>query len=235
MSEVLKAIGLRKAFRERVVLSGLSIEVKPGSVVGLLGPNGAGKTTAFKIILGLLKQDAGSVQFGSSLDGLPLHRRARMGLGYLPQGPSVFRGMTVRDNLLAVLETLGKPDPQERADALLEQFGLRDLSSEKAKTLSGGERRRLEFARALCSEPSILLCDEPFAGVDPIAAMEIEQAIASLAKAEVGVLLTDHSVREAMRACDTISLLIDGRVLMSGPPKDLLESDQARRLYFGDA
>jgi len=235
MAESLKAIGLRKSFRDRVVLDDLNIEVEPGEVVGLLGPNGAGKTTAFKIILGLIKQDAGTVSFGDGLDGLPLHLRARLGLGYLPQGPSVFRGMTVRDNLLAVLQALGKESPASRAKELLSQFGLLHVSGQTAKTLSGGERRRLEFARALCSEPSILLCDEPFAGVDPIAAAEIERAISGLAEAGVGVLLTDHSVREAVRSCDKIGLLLDGRLALEGSPGELLESELARRIYFGDS
>jgi len=229
----LTARGLTKAYRGRTVVDGVDLAVAPGEVVGLLGPNGAGKTTAFKLILGLEAQDAGTVSFGVPLDGLPLHRRARLGLGYLPQGPSVFRGLSVRDNLLVLLETLGKPDPPCRAAQLLERFGLDRLSSQKARTLSGGERRRLEFARALCSDPRILLVDEPFAGVDPKAAAGISAAIADLAGTGVGVLLTDHTVREALAASDRVYVIVEGRIVEQGAPERVRASEVARRLYLG--
>jgi lipopolysaccharide export system ATP-binding protein len=234
LTGTLESKGLSKAFKGKKAVDDVNLQIKQGEVVGLLGPNGAGKTTTFKMLLGLLKPDEGSVRFGRSLDGLPLHLRARLGLGYLPQGPSVFQGLTVRNNLLALLEALKKDEPGRRADELLERFDLTRLKNQKASTLSGGERRRLEFARALCSEPKILLCDEPFAGIDPIAADEISKAIGDLAKSGVGVLLTDHSVRETLSTCDRIYLIVEGRIVDSGTPEQILNSDIARRLYLGD-
>ena len=227
------ASGLTKTYRGRTVVDGVDLRVSPGEVVGLLGPNGAGKTTTFKMILGLVRQDRGTVSFGGELDGLPLHRRARLGLGYLPQGPSVFRRLSVRDNLLVLLETLGKPDPPGRADALLSRFELQALAEQRASTLSGGERRRLELARALCSEPRVLLSDEPFSGVDPIAAGAVTAAFADLAAGGVGLLLTDHTVREALAACDRVYVLVEGRVVETGTPDDIRNSEVARRLYLG--
>jgi lipopolysaccharide export system ATP-binding protein len=233
VGHALEAVGLTKSFRTRVVVDGVDLRVSPGEVVGLLGPNGAGKTTAFKMILGLVNPDRGSVTFGRRLDGLPLYKRARMGLGYLPQGPSVFHGLSVRDNPLALLEALGKSDPKVRADQLLERFGLSHLARQKARTLSGGERRRLEFARALCSDPSILLCDEPFSGVDPIAGARISEAISELKRDGMGVLLTDHSVREALSVCDRIYLIVEGRIVEKGGPAEIRRSEVAKRLYLG--
>ena len=230
----LEAKGLVKAFKGRAAVNGVDLEVRPGEVVGLLGPNGAGKTTTFKMILGLIHQDQGTVSFGQVLDGKPLYQRARLGLGYLPQGPSVFQGLTVRDNLLVLLEALGKEKPGQRTDALLSRFGLTGLKDQKASTLSGGERRKLEFARALCSDPSVLLSDEPFASVDPIAAQGITRAIADLARGGVAVLLTDHSVREALSVCDRIYLIVEGRIEETGTPDHILGSDTARRLYLGN-
>jgi lipopolysaccharide export system ATP-binding protein len=234
MSERLEAVNLEKSFRGRKAVDGVSLGVAPGEVVSLLGPNGAGKTTAFKLMLGLLRPDAGTVSFGGPLDGLPLHARARRGLGYLPQGASVFRGLTARDNLLAVLEARGHASPKERARELLERFGLAGLADSRASTLSGGERRRLEFARALASEPKLLLVDEPFAGVDPIAAREIASAIADLRRDGVGVLLTDHTVREALRASDRVYIIAAGRVVEHGTPAQILDSEIAKRTYLGD-
>jgi lipopolysaccharide export system ATP-binding protein len=234
VSSRLVAEGLEKSFRGHKVVDGVSLEVAEGEVVGLLGPNGAGKTTAFKLMLGLLPPDRGTVSFDGSLDGLPLHLRARRGLGYLPQGASVFRGLDARDNLLAVLEARGHPDPAARAESLLDRFGLGALAGRRAGSLSGGERRRLEFARALASSPRLLLIDEPFAGVDPLAAREISAAIADLARDGVGVLLTDHAVREALGASDRVYVIAGGRIVVHGTPSEVVRSDLARRLYLGD-
>jgi lipopolysaccharide export system ATP-binding protein len=231
---VLEAKGLTKAFKGRLAVENVDIQVRQGEVVGLLGPNGAGKTTTFKMLLGLIRQDDGSVRFGQILDGMPLHKRARLGLGYLPQGASVFQGMSVEDNLLALFEALGEDAPQERAHELLERFGLIHLREHKARTLSGGERRRLEFARALCSKPDILLCDEPFAGVDPIAVRGIVAAIKDLAGSNVGILLTDHSVRDALSSCHRIYLIVEGQIQEHGTPDHILKSENAKRLYLGD-
>jgi lipopolysaccharide export system ATP-binding protein len=233
VSPTLKARGLTKAYRSHTVVDHVDLDVGPGEVVGLLGPNGAGKTTTFRMILGLLRQDEGQVHFGQCLDDLPLHERARLGLGYLPQGRSVFRGLSVEDNLLALLEALGKGEPEARADRLLARFGLLSQRKQKARTLSGGESRRLEFARALTADPAILLCDEPFSGVDPIAAEEIVRAIGDLSKSGVGILLTDHSVREAMEACTRIYLLVDGQIRDTGSREEILASETARTLYLG--
>jgi lipopolysaccharide export system ATP-binding protein len=226
---------LAVSFRGRSVLEGVEMEVRPGEVVGLIGPNGAGKTTAFRAVLGLLVPHRGAVSFGRPLDGLPLHRRARLGLGYLPQGPSVFRGLSARDNLLVLLEALHRPEPRRRAERLLERFGLVELAEQRASTLSGGERRRLEFARALCSDPRVLLVDEPFSGVDPLAAAEISRAIGELARDGVGVLLTDHTVREALSTCQRLELLLEGRIAESGTPDELRSSRLARDRYLGPA
>jgi lipopolysaccharide export system ATP-binding protein len=234
MSSRLVAEGLEKSFRGHKVVDGVSLAVAQGEVVSLLGPNGAGKTTAFKLMLGLLAPDRGTVAFDGPLDGLPLHLRARRGLGYLPQGASVFRGMTARDNLLAVLEALGRPGAGAAADALLARFGLEALAARRAGALSGGERRRLEFARALASSPRLLLVDEPFAGVDPIAAKEIAAAIAGLARDGVGVLLTDHTVREALAASDRAYIIAGGRIVVHGTPSEVAHSELARRLYLGE-
>lgn len=225
--------GLTKRYRGRTVVDGVDLQVAPGEAVGLMGPNGAGKTTTFEMILGLRKQDGGTVEFDGCLDGLPLHRRASLGLGYLPQGPSVFRGLTVKENLLVLLETLKDPSPATRAGQLLERFGLSHLSAQRARTLSGGERRRLEFARALCSNPRILLVDEPFAGVDPMATSDIASSVRDLVAQGVGVLLTDHTVREALSVCNRVYVIVEGRVVETGTPREVRSSDVARRLYLG--
>jgi lipopolysaccharide export system ATP-binding protein len=233
VSGTLVAEGLAKSYRGRTVVDGVDLGVGPGEVVGLLGPNGAGKTTTFRLLLGLTPPDRGTVSFGGPLDGMPLHRRARRGLGYLPQGASIFRGLSVRDNLLLILETLGRTEPRARAADLLERYGLSHLADRSAATLSGGERRRLEFARCLCSEPGILLADEPFAGVDPLAVAAISRAIADLGKGGVGVLLTDHTVREALAVCHRVYLLVEGRIVAAGTPGEIRASEIARRLYLG--
>ena len=234
MNDALVAKKIAKSFKSKSVVEAVDLEVHPGEIVGLLGPNGAGKTTIFKILLGLLSQDFGEVSFGRVLDGMPLYKRAGLGLGYLPQGPSVFRGLSVKNNLLVLLEALKKKHPKKKADELLKRFGLTALSSQKAGNLSGGERRRLEFARALCSNPQILLVDEPFAGVDPLAVSEISNSILSLAADGVGVLLTDHTVREAFSICHRVYLLVEGKILESGTADDIKNSKIARRMYLGN-
>lgn len=234
MTKTLEATGLTKTLGGRVIVSNVNLEVHPGEVVGLLGPNGAGKTTTFRMLLGLLRPDRGTVRFGGLLDGLPLDARARRGLGYLPQGPSVLRGLSARDNLLAVLEATGQTEPSRKAEELLQRYGLREVAAQKASRLSGGERRRLEFARALCARPAILLCDEPLAGVDPIAAAEIAQALRELRGGGLGVLLTDHNVRGALALCDRVYLLAEGQVVVEGTPRQIRESDVAKRVYLGE-
>lgn len=234
MTDVLEAADLCKSFGNREVVHQVSITVRPGQIVGLLGPNGAGKTTVFKMILGLIPQDKGTVQFRVPLDGLPMYRRCRMGLGYLPQGSSIFRGLSTRDNLFAVLEERNETNPGARADALLEKFGLAPFANQKATLLSGGERRKLEFARALCANPKVLLLDEPFAGVDPIAAENIARAMRDLAQDGIGLLVTDHNVRDALAVCDTVHILAGGRIVTSGDAEDIKKSDIAKRMYLGE-
>jgi lipopolysaccharide export system ATP-binding protein len=218
----------------RLIVSDVDLEVRPGEVVGLLGPNGAGKTTTFRMLLGLLRPDRGAVRFGLPVDGLPLDARARLGLGYLPQGPSVLQGLSAQDNLLAVLEANHQKEPARKAKELILQFGLSDVASQRAARLSGGERRRLEFARALCISPSVLLCDEPLAGVDPIAAAEISRAVLALKHSGVGVLLTDHNVRGALALCDRVYLLAEGKIAVHGTPSEIRDSDVAKRVYLGE-
>lgn len=233
MSLSLVAEDLCKSYKGRLVVDSVSLRVNPGEIVGLLGPNGAGKTTTFKMILGLEQQDRGTVSYGKLLDGTPLHIRARSGLGYLSQTPSIFSGLNVLDNLLVILETLRHPSPKQRSCELLRRFGLENLAKQKARTLSGGERRRLEFARALCSEPGVLLVDEPFAGVDPIAVSDISTTIRELARDRIGIMLTDHAVREALNVCDRIYLIVNGRIVESGTSDHIRNSEVAKRLYLG--
>lgn len=234
---VLRADGLRKAFRRREVVRGVGFEVRAGEVVGLLGPNGAGKTTSFLMVAGLLAPDAGRVFLGDDeLTGLPLHRRARMGLGYLPQEPSIFRKLTVRENFLVVLEALPLPraERERRADALLAEFHLAHVRDFLGETLSGGERRRAEIARSLLPGPKFLLFDEPFAGVDPIAVGELQRQIHDLKRRGIGVLITDHSVRETLGICDRAYILKDGQILEQGTPEHLAANARARAVYLGE-
>jgi lipopolysaccharide export system ATP-binding protein len=234
---LLVARGLCKSYRGRRVVDGVSFDVRPGEVVGLLGPNGAGKTTSFHCVVGLVEPDEGTVELcGEDLSGMPLHRRARLGLGYLPQEPSVFRALTVRENLLVVLEglPLSRRERLERAAAQLVEFGLERVADAKGETLSGGERRRAEIARLLLLSPKLLLFDEPFAGVDPIAVGELQRLIAKLRASGLGILITDHAVRETLTTCDRAVLLVEGRLLESGTPRELAASERARSLYLGE-
>jgi lipopolysaccharide export system ATP-binding protein len=233
----LRARGLSKSFRGRRVVDGVSFDVSPGEVVGLLGPNGAGKTTSFHCVVGLLVPDAGTVQLGGrDLSGLPLHQRARLGIGYLPQEPSIFRKLSVRQNFLLVLEASGlsRKAQEEKADQLLTEFDLLRVANSKGETLSGGERRRAEIARSLLSEPKFMLFDEPFAGVDPIAVHDLQRLIHRLRERGLGVLITDHAVRETLGICDRAVLLVEGKLLESGTPTEIAASQRARAVYLGE-
>jgi lipopolysaccharide export system ATP-binding protein len=233
----LRARGLVKSFRGRRVVDGVSFDVSPGEVVGLLGPNGAGKTTSFHCVVGLLEPDAGEVQLGDrDLSGLPLHQRARMGIGYLPQEPSIFRKLTVRQNFLLVLEgsELPRKKQEARADELITEFDLLRVADALGETLSGGERRRAEIARSLLADPQFMLFDEPFAGVDPIAVGELQKLIGKLRHRGLGVLITDHNVRETLGICDRAVLLVEGKLLEAGTPAEISSSDRARALYLGE-
>jgi len=233
----LHARGLSKSFRGRKVVDRVSFDVNPGEVVGLLGPNGAGKTTSFHCVVGLLHPDEGEVHLGDQdLSGLPLHRRARMGLGYLPQEPSIFRKLTVRQNLLLVLEghgVLGQ-EARDRTDDVLHEFDLLRVADSLGEQLSGGERRRTEIARALLAEPRFLLFDEPFAGIDPIAVHELQRLIGKLRDRGLGVLISDHAVRETLGICDRAVLLVEGRLLEAGTPLQIAASERARAVYLGE-
>jgi lipopolysaccharide export system ATP-binding protein len=236
---VLFANGLRKTYNGRCVVDGVSITVQPKEIVGLLGPNGAGKTTSFYMIAGLVASDAGSVSFnGHDMSHLPMHRRARLGLGYLPQEESIFRKLSVLDNLLAILETrpnLDRSQRYDRAHSLLERFGIGKLAKSVAITLSGGEKRRLAIARSLCSEPTLLMLDEPFAGIDPIAVEDIQRIVLELRDRDgLAILITDHSVRETLSITDRAFLIHDGRVILEGASEELVNDPIARKHYLGD-
>jgi lipopolysaccharide export system ATP-binding protein len=233
----LHANGLCKSFRGRRVVDAVSFSVSPGEVVGLLGPNGAGKTTSFHCVVGLLTPDAGEVRLGDrDLSGLPLHERARMGIGYLPQEPSIFRKLTVRQNFLLVLEGLGlaQPTQERKVDELLTEFDLLRVANARGETLSGGERRRAEIARSLLAEPQFMLFDEPFAGVDPIAVHDLQRLIHKLRGKGLGILITDHAVRETLGICDRAVLLVEGKLLESGTPAEIAASQRARAVYLGE-
>jgi lipopolysaccharide export system ATP-binding protein len=233
---LLEARGLVKAFRRRRVVDGVSVRMDPGETVGLLGPNGAGKTTSFRMIVGLFPPDAGEVFLGGrECSRMPMYRRARLGMGYLPQEPSVFRQMKVRDNLVAVLEAKRRPrrERMRRADELLAELELSHLANNRADTLSGGERRRLEICRALASDPRILLLDEPFAGVDPIAVAEIQDIVIGLRERGIGVLITDHNVRETLESVDRAYIIHQGRILREGTADELIADPVVREVYLG--
>jgi lipopolysaccharide export system ATP-binding protein len=237
VTTALQAHGLKKSFRGRRVVDGVSFSVAPGEVVGLLGPNGAGKTTSFHCVVGLLVPDEGAVRLGDrDLSGLPLHERARLGIGYLPQEPSIFRKLTVRDNFRLVLEAqkLSHHDQEERVDELLTEFDLLRVADALGETLSGGERRRAEIARSLLAEPRFMLFDEPFAGVDPIAVHDLQHLIGKLREKGLGVLITDHAVRETLGICDRAVLLAEGKLLEAGTPAEIAASERARAVYLGE-
>ncbi|WOK37995.1 LPS export ABC transporter ATP-binding protein [Sphingomonas sp. C3-2] len=233
----LAVVSIAKAYDKRAVLSDVSLSVARGEVVGLLGPNGAGKTTCFYSVMGLVKPDNGRILLdGADITSLPMYRRAILGLGYLPQETSIFRGMTVEQNIMAVLE-LAEPDKAVRAqrlDQLLDEFGLTRLRDSAAMALSGGERRRCEIARALAANPSIMLLDEPFAGIDPISIADIRDLVKDLKSRDIGVLITDHNVRETLDIVDRACIIYDGRVLFSGSPAALVADENVRRLYLGE-
>ncbi len=237
MSHRLSAHGLCKSYRRRQVVAGVDLEVNSGEVVGLLGPNGAGKTTSFYMVVGLVRPDAGRVLLDDQeLTGVPMHLRARQGISYLAQEPSVFRQLTVAENLLAILETVEKDAAARirRKERLLEEFRLGHVADSYGYALSGGERRRTEIARALVLEPRFILLDEPFAGIDPLAVLDIQQIIVQLKERGIGVLISDHNVRETLSVCDRAYILNDGRILESGDPQSIAASPRARAIYLGE-
>jgi lipopolysaccharide export system ATP-binding protein len=236
-SIVLRGNGLTKAYGARVVVKDVDIEIATGEVVGLLGPNGAGKTTTFYMVVGLTKPRSGSVFLGNDdITSLPMYLRARAGIGYLPQESSVFRKLTTEENVLAVLETLGYSlrEQKTRAAELLHELGISGLAQQRADTLSGGERRRLEICRALAASPLFILLDEPFAGIDPIAVGDIQRIIAYLKKRGLGILITDHNVRETLRITDRAYIIREGEVFRTGTPRALATDAEVRRVYLGD-
>jgi len=236
---VLLVEGLRKVYGGRPVVENVSLLVRPREVVGLLGPNGAGKTTTFYMIAGLIPPDAGQVTMGgTNVTRLPMHRRARRGLGYLPQEESIFRKLSVEHNLMAVLETrrdLSRKQRRDRCQQLLERFGIEGVRNSSALTLSGGEKRRLSIARSLCTEPSLLMLDEPFSGVDPLAVLDIQEIISQLREEDqISLLITDHNVRETLQIVDRAYLLLEGRVVLEGASDQLASDPVARRHYLGE-
>jgi lipopolysaccharide export system ATP-binding protein len=234
---LLKVVGMRRRFGSREVVRGVNLEVNAGEIVGLLGKNGAGKTTTFRMVMGLLKPHAGTVHFrGEDVSRLPMYRRARLGMGYLSQEPSVFVRMTVADNIMAVLEMLDLPqlERESRLARLLGELGLEKVRSARADTLSGGERRRLEIARVLATDAVLVLFDEPFSGVDPIAVFEIQEIIYDLRARGIGMLLTDHNVRETLAITDRAYIMEEGEIWLQGTPEELVNHPDARRLYLGE-
>ncbi len=237
-SRGLSVVSIAKSYDRKAVLSDVSLGVDRGEVLGLLGPNGAGKTTCFYSIMGLVKPDSGRILLdGQDITGLPMYRRAILGLGYLPQETSIFRGLTVAQNIMAVLE-VAEPDRKaraERLDQLLAEFHIERLRDSPAMALSGGERRRCEIARSLAANPSIMLLDEPFAGIDPISIQDIRDLIRDLKKRDIGVLITDHNVRETLDIVDRACIIYGGQVLFAGSPEDLVKDENVRRLYLGES
>jgi lipopolysaccharide export system ATP-binding protein len=235
----LRAIGLAKSYKSRQVVRDLSIEVANGEVVGLLGPNGAGKTTAFYMMVGLVPCDAGRIHLGDTeVTSLPMHKRARLGLGYLPQEASVFRKLSVEDNVMAILETrddLDRAAREQRLEELLEELRIGHVRRSMGLSLSGGERRRVEIARALAAEPRFMLLDEPFAGVDPLSVLDIQRIIRELTSRDIGVLITDHNVRETLGVCNRAYIVNQGTVIAAGSAEEILANPQVREVYLGQS
>ncbi len=233
----LSANNLAKAYKGREVVKDVSMAIESGQVVGLLGPNGAGKTTCFYMIVGIVKADRGSITInGEDITALPMHERARRGIGYLPQEASIFRKLTVGDNILSILETrpdLNREQRRERRDQLLEEFHITHIRDSLGQALSGGERRRVEIARALATEPDFILLDEPFAGVDPISVADIQQIITHLRNRGIGVLITDHNVRETLHICEKAFIVGEGHIIASGTAQDVLDNSKVREVYLG--
>lgn len=234
---ILEAQRLSKSYGRRKVVDQVSLEVRSGEIVGLLGPNGAGKTTTFYMIIGFVQPEGGKVLLdGEDISRWPIHMRAKRGITYLPQEPSVFRKLTVKENLLAVLEfqPLNARERLRRAEKVMEELGLKELADERAFTLSGGERRKVEIARALVLEPAFILLDEPFAGIDPKAVSEIQRIVLDLKQKDIGILVSDHNVRETLKICDRAYIIHEGKVLQEGQPQDIVCDQQVRRVYLGD-
>jgi lipopolysaccharide export system ATP-binding protein len=235
--DILNVVDLAKSYKGHQVVKNVSLCIESGQVVGLLGPNGAGKTTCFYMIIGSIREDQGKILFnGQDIAALPMHLRARKGLGYLPQEASVFRKLTVAENLLAILETrpaLSKTQRMEKLESLLEEFHITQIRNSMGQSLSGGERRRVEIARALATEPAFILLDEPFAGVDPISVNDIKDIIAQLTERNIGILITDHNVRDTLDICQKAYIVNDGRIIAEGDPETILANDQVRSVYLG--
>jgi len=235
----LETVDIAKRYRQREVVKSLSLSIRSGQVVGLLGPNGAGKTTAFYMIVGLIRCDRGRIELdGNDITNLPIHKRARLGLGYLPQEASVFRKLSVADNIRAILQTrreLARNDRQLLLEELLEELHIAHVRDSLGISLSGGERRRVEIARALAAQPSFVLLDEPFAGVDPISVLDIQRIIRHLSERDIGVLITDHNVRETLGICERAYILNDGQLMVAGTPNEILSDKRVREVYLGDS
>lgn len=235
---LLRAANLAKAYKKRQVVKDVSLEIESGSIVGLLGPNGAGKTTCFYMIVGLVPADRGQISIDNhDITALPMHGRARAGIGYLPQEASVFRRLSVRDNIMAILETrkeLRRAEREKKLEELLQEFHITHIRDSLGMSLSGGERRRVEIARALATEPAFILLDEPFAGVDPISVSDIKQIIRHLRSKGIGVLITDHNVRETLDICENAYIVSDGHIIASGSAEDILGNQQVKEVYLGN-
>jgi lipopolysaccharide export system ATP-binding protein len=234
----LKAEHLEKSYKSRKVVNDVTLEINSNEIVGLLGPNGAGKTTSFYMIVGLITSDRGQIAFdGENITNLPMHQRARLGIGYLPQEPSVFRKLSVKDNILAILELqkdLNSNQRQEKLELLLDEFHIGHIRNDIAMGLSGGERRRVEIARALANEPKFILLDEPFAGIDPISVVDIKQIITHLSNRNIGILITDHNVRETLDICDRAYILNNGKQICAGNAEIILNNELVRKVYLGN-
>ncbi|MBL4584276.1 MAG: LPS export ABC transporter ATP-binding protein [Pseudomonadales bacterium] len=238
MNSTLEVVGLEKQFKQRKVVQGVSLSVKAGEIVGLLGPNGAGKTTCFYMIVGLIQQDSGQISIDElDLSSFPMHKRAQHGIGYLPQEASIFKTLTVEQNILAILETrkdLNKTQRLERLERLLSDFSINHIRTNKGQALSGGERRRVEIARALATDPAFILLDEPFAGVDPISVNDIKLIIKDLKARGIGVLITDHNVRETLDICEKAYIVSEGKVIAQGNAEQIMNNADVRKVYLGE-